>query len=748
MKKFLQLSFLMLFSGFMLQAQTYQVYDPVLNIPVTINGNSIKNPWVGGLNAPIFSTIDLNGDGLKDLFIFDKDGSEPANYRYTTYLNDGVAGQVSYTYAPQYADRFPPLHRWALLYDFDCDGKEDIFTYTFIGGMEVWHNDYTVQNGLKFSLHTSLIYSHYGPNYVNLYVSGVNLPALADVDNDGDMDVLTFAITGNNVEYHMNTSMDSTGICGLDFTLKENAWGHFLLSGMSNIAILGAARPAGENEVTTAQKINPDPITSFGNRHSGSCMIAVDFDGNDAKELINGDILGNNLLYLWNGGTKDSAYVTMQDTTWPIYDVPVNFITFPAAYNFDADYDGNKDILVTSCTANSSENFNNVLFYKNMGTNSNAVFAYQKSTLFQDEMIEVGAGANAALFDVNNDGLLDMLIGNYGYFSPTPPYTSGISYYKNIGTASTPAFELMTRDYLNINALGLMGIYPAFGDMDGDGDNDMILGCTDGTLQLYLNSAGAGNTPVFYMPISGPNFLGIDVGTFSAPQIIDVDRDGRNDLVIGERDGNLNYYRNTSSGPNMSFTQVSTTFGMVDVVKHAVSYTGYSVPVMRDVNGNYELWVGSESGYIYYYNNIDGNLGGAFTLVDSMYKNICERPRLTMAFGDMNNDGMVDILTGNEEGGVKFYYQKLSATGVPFNDTESWISLYPNPATDQLLVKFNVTGTDKKLEIFDLPGNLVYSGMESGIQRRIDISSLANGMYILKVTGENKTLNKKFIINR
>ena len=36
----------------------------VNNIPVWRNGNTMQNPWSGGLNNPIFSPMDINGDGL------------------------------------------------------------------------------------------------------------------------------------------------------------------------------------------------------------------------------------------------------------------------------------------------------------------------------------------------------------------------------------------------------------------------------------------------------------------------------------------------------------------------------------------------------------------------------------------------------------------------------------------------------------------------------------------------------------
>ncbi|MBK7389494.1 MAG: hypothetical protein IPI23_10650 [Bacteroidetes bacterium] len=57
----------------------------------------------------------------------------------------GTPNTVDYVYAPEYAKKFPvSMHDWVLLKDFDCDGKEDIFTYSYSGGMTVYRNDYSL----------------------------------------------------------------------------------------------------------------------------------------------------------------------------------------------------------------------------------------------------------------------------------------------------------------------------------------------------------------------------------------------------------------------------------------------------------------------------------------------------------------------------------------------------------------------------------------------------------------------------
>lgn len=719
-------------------------YVQANDIPVSISGSPIKNPWVGGFNAPMFSAIDLDGNGVKDLFVFDKEGN-----RVTTYINNGTPNTVDYVYAPEYEKIFPSiLADWVMLVDFDCDGREDIFAYAVIaGGMTVFKNNYTPQTGLQFDLVHDLVDSKYGTVSANLYVSRVNIPALADVDYDGDLDVLTFPVAGNFVEFHKNMGQELFNRCDtLVYEIMPNCYGSFGLSGFSNTAILNVScRLAIPDGITP-----PAAIKELNSLHSGSCMMAIDIDGDVDYDLLNGDILGNNLLLIENGGTSAAPVMTAQDSTFPSYDVPVNMVTFPAPYYFDANNDGNKDLIVAPCISGPAENYNNILYYNNTTNNQTNIFNYQVNRFLSNEMIEVGAGANVTFVDIDSDGLKDLIVGNYGYFSVILPFESGLSYYKNTGTASNPSFELQTMDFGNFFSLPMnTGLDPAFGDLDSDGDLDLLLGHTDGELICYRNTAGQGNPPVYALAqpqLLDNNNAPIDVGQFSAPQIIDVNKDGKLDLIIGERSGNINYYENTGTATVPVFTLITTNFGGVDVNTTFTLY-GYSNPCMYDSAGTYQLLVGSAIGYIYQYNNIDNNLSGNFNLVDSMFYDIHEPDQVTVDVADLDNDGIMEIVTGNYAGGLSLY--KFDATiGLPVvPEAPKTFNIYPNPASDQLFVKFETPFyVERDITLIDMLGRVVDHKLSGSNVVLFETADLSSGMYHCRVIEGSNVTTLKFMV--
>jgi len=132
---------------------------------------------------------------------------------------------------------------------------------------------------------------------------------------------------------------------------------------------------------------------------------------------------------------------------------------------------------------------------------------------------------------------------------------------------------------------------PAQGDNDGDGDLDLDLGQATGQIAFFRNT-GSATLPVFE-PVAEP-LEGIRVSRRSALDLVDVDGDGRLDMVVGSENGDLVAFRNVGSDaeprfepyPAFQMTQPST-----------------AVPAFGDVTGDGipDLFVGTTSGGLRFY---------------------------------------------------------------------------------------------------------------------------------------------------
>jgi hypothetical protein len=702
----------------------------------------LKNPWGGGLNSCQYGSIDLDLDGMDDLVIFDRHGN-----RILPYLYDGFGGTQGYRFHPELITSLPSLTDWVIFRDFNCDGKQDIFTYAN-GGIKVYQN--TSGATLAFTLLTNLLESFYFTGKIGILVTLVDYPAIEDVDNDGDLDILTFAALGSFVEYHKNLSMERYGTCdSLDYRLADQCWGDFKESGGSNLIVL---------DVTCPYKYTPLPQNPCANprgaKHTGSTFAAFDANGDQITDVLIGDVDFPNLKFLLNGGTVDSAHMISQDTTFPSYSEPVKLFSFPAASLVDIDKDGNRDMLVSPFdpSLTSSENRKSNWFYRNNGTDFQPDFHLVEKGLFQYEMIDVGSNAYPLLTDVDRDGFTDLLVGNYGVYDSSyyqegylfSTFTSRLSYYRNTGVAFSPAFQLITDDLGGLSTFNLIAGYPACGDLDADGDADLVVGNADGTLLFLRNAAGSGSVPAFESSVL--QYGGIDVGDFSTPQLFDLDGDGKLDLVIGEQKGNINYYRNSGSLQEPLFTLVTDSLGKVNVTNPSVSYNGFSTPFFfHDKSGNTALLVGCEEGNVHFFTDIDGNLEGAFTPSDDLIEDLTQAAlpgnlgwRSSVTAGFLTDASELDLIVGNYSGGLN-YVTNHSFPGVisslpsePFTPS-SLLKIYPNPADEFIVVERNENKMEPLvLRVYDLLGRILFESAFTN-KLKISIRDIPSGYYLVNI---------------
>ncbi|MBL7925954.1 MAG: T9SS type A sorting domain-containing protein [Bacteroidia bacterium] len=738
-------------------AQTKFVRD--LNIPLTQYGLPAPLAYSGGINGGMFSEIDLNNDGIKDLFLFDKD-QVYKKARISTFLNTGTPNTVSYQYAPEYIANFPTnLADWAILVDYNHDGKEDIFTYSNqipAAGITVYKNISTPTQ-LQFALEYSLLYANIPSGQGNIYVSSNDKPAIVDFDGDGDLDIIAIYIGGGRLEWSKNIGMETLGKNDtLIFDWQPSCWGHFGFSANNNSAILNVAcKPIAfvNNGDLPATLLTPEP-TPDPTRHNGACFVIEDFNKDGLVDYLGGDAIGNNILYLQNGGTLSDPLMISQDSLFPVYDNSAFFFEFLNPTHIDVNNDGKKDLLVSPCKNGDAENFHNVWYYKNVGTVADS-FSYQYDNFLVNQMVDVGEGAKVCFFDADADGLMDIMVGNQGYYDGYqnigginyPLFESGIAWYKNTGTASAPAFTLQTIDWMNLFQYTINAMHPTFGDLDGDSDMDMIVGEETGKLFYFINSAGPGVPADFSNPPI-PNFMAIDVGKMASPQLIDLNKDNLLDLVVGNELGKLRYFENTGTITTPLYTNNLLDFGAVDVTQ-GLSATGMAVPYMyRTASGSLKLLVSNEQGYIFLYDNIDNNLGGVFNLIDTFFQSINEPVKATINGYDINADNLMDLVVGNQAGGFVIYKQ-VSTSGINNDETIQLFDIYPVPANQIINIRLNqqISFGNYKAEIFDVNGRLLNIKFFNEYYVSFNVQHYSDGIYTCKITNLNdgKFNTKKFI---
>src|ERR1035437_56360 len=261
---------------------------------VKVAGNALKFPWAGGLNFTNWGLMDLDGDGFKDLMVYDKSGSI-----IRTIINDKIPNQASYTHNSVYQNKFPFVSSWFATYDYNCDGLEDIFTYDYPGpggGIRVFRNI----GNLQFVQMSDYLHSDYSLGttpWPNIPDNGIGIPGLVDVDSDGDMDIIVFDVQAYNVEYHQNQSKELGYNCdSLTFKMIDNCWGKFN-EGLCQVTLNTCPYP----------KIIPaDSVANT--MHAGSGLMCFDSDGDGLIDLLEGDLSCDSVFFMSNKGVVGDAH--------------------------------------------------------------------------------------------------------------------------------------------------------------------------------------------------------------------------------------------------------------------------------------------------------------------------------------------------------------------------------------------------------------------------------------------------------
>jgi hypothetical protein len=729
MCKTIFISFLLLVVTTLKAQFTYSIDQ---SIPVEVNGKSLLMPWAGGVNSAQINTMDLNGDGKQDLVVFDRTSN-----KLNTYINQNN----QYQYAPDYESLFPKeVSDWMLLRDFNCDGRKDIFTSDPFGIL-VYVN--TTKPGKPLSWRVfnpgfPLLTAGFTSN-VNLKVNQSDIPAIDDVDGDGDLDILNVRFVGvGTLEYHKNLSMERTGRCdSLQLQRITQTWGEFEECACGKIAF-----PGGK---TCAQLLSGGRTGHTG----GKALLTLDFNNDGVRDLFFSEESCSALYLLNNQGTVDNA--TMSGvSTFPVNGA-LSMPFFPAAYYEDIDFDGLQDLLVSpNLSARSSliTDFQKSLFlYKNSGTQKVPQFTFTKKNFLQDQMIDVGDFSVPAFMDMDGDGDQDLLVSNYS--QPVGPAT--ISQFENSGTSEKPVFRLITEDYFQMSLLNLSNLKIQFVDMNSDGKYDLVFSSTNksngATILQYITNSAIDKFLVTDATVKKANFTMSQLENWL---VVDVDQDGQKDLLVGNDTGGIEYWKNQGSGGVNKYSLITDQF--IGIGSSTDRQNLAFAVADLDADGRADLVTGDQHGELSIYGDFRSQntnfLGATNVIFNNLTKEYEKKNlggRLWPTSANLFNSNKPSLVVGNTLGGIMIL-KNDEGKELP---TQPDISIYPNPykfsSTTQLKIKAD---RNVLVQFYSLLGQRISSSyfVPANQEFPIDVSFFSIGIYIAQFSWNGKIYAKRFII--
>ncbi|RYE19207.1 MAG: T9SS type A sorting domain-containing protein, partial [Sphingobacteriales bacterium] len=340
-----------------------------------------------------------------------------------------------------------------------------------------------------------------------------------------------------------------------------------------------------------------------------------------------------------------------------------------------------------------------------------------------------------------------------------------IKYYKNTSTTGQPSFTLQDDNFLAIKAEMVRGAYPAVGDLNNDGKDDLVIGHTSGNLSFYTNNAASGTDVPVWQKVTDTlrdlNGIALDSTQFPAPFIYDIDNDGKKDLLLGGSTGWIYLYKNTGNANELKLSYQANRLGNAKADPQT-NFSGYSAPFVGRIDNTSQdyLLMGSNSGTLYRYTGFQtGNITAPFQRLDSGYSHINNQLtsysgyRSVPAVGDVDGDGKYEMFVGNVLGGLRMYKQQIivNVEDGPLAKMPE-IILYPNPARNEVTVSWSAgfaSGQPVSVEVFGLTGqSMAKMEIDNKTSTRISTAGFSNGLYHCVVTsGQNKEVLKLVILH-
>jgi hypothetical protein len=626
------------------------------------------NPLNGASFGALSSTTlgDLDGDGDLDLVAGATDGT------FAYYKNTGSATAPVFTLqagganplnGEDVGDRSVPA-----LGDIDRDGDLDLVAGEYFGSFFYYLNTGDASNP-SFALQPSLSNPLDGEN-----AGFGSAPALVDLDGDGDLDVVSGTLGGSFAYFEHSGAVTPTftrltgaanpldgqsGGFGASPTFgdldgdgdADLVVGDFLGGFVSFENVGHATEPVFSPLPEDANPLQGESTGGYAKPSLG------DLDGDGDLDLVAGAGSGAFLYFANVEGRMVEAVGS--DNPLGSAEEPGGGLRFPVL----ADLDGDEDLDLVVGRRTPPDPLGGIEYYENTGSATNPVYVYRSGSENPVDGVTAPFSTAPTFGDLDGDGNLDLMVGDSN---------GAFSYYRNLGSPTNSSFVLQSGASNPLDGVSVGGggrARPTFGDLDGDGDLDLLSGRYDGNFVVYENVGSAAN-PAFMLNLgSGNPFVSFDVGTRSTPSLGDADGDGDLDLVSGDSSGAFTYFENIGGSEDPIFVErIGTPADPLD----GVDFEGFTAPTLGDIDGDGDLDLVTAASVEVLLGQLIQLVPRYFTFENSIVAPVVSAAEPTNpladpfaaidigiysapAFADFDNDGDLDMTVGQKSSPLRYF---------------------------------------------------------------------------------------------